>query len=146
MKRSIKIFAIICGILVLLLFIFPQNPIRWAYEKHLLLSDDVLSKLQIQDNCNYQEGQIFAGDSSAHGPSIGCLTKGYFSHDEQKIEVAKMSKILQENGWVLSAAYNDWDITYHKGGLEIRIQSYWIPEFKDQLGSNYQLIIEYYPL
>ena len=135
------ICKILASIVVLVLIIFPASPFRSWYGKHVLLGDPVLSQLQLQNYCKYEEPIVF-GDSP-HGPLFSCITPDRFNWNDQKTKIDSMRKMLESNSWILSTkeTFNDRNVIYYKGKLRIEIQPYeWEHGYA---GKEYKLLVEY---
>ncbi len=131
MKKILKILLLVFVAIFILLLAHPVSPLRSAYSKYILFNDSALSAFDL--TCKYQKPTIFI---FVKNPSLSCLSeKRFHSKEDQKNEIDRMKKVLEEKGWVASTHENfhSWDVTYYKNKLRINIQVYdWEPNRGDE--------------
>ena len=143
MKKIIKTILLILIVIILVFLLHPISFFWNLYSKHVLLSDGILSDLQVQNNCTYEKS---SAELSQNNYNFACLTTERFNKDAQKIEIDRMGKILENKGWQVSDLknLNPWNITYHKNKLVINIQPFeWEAQFSGYQGTDYKLLIDY---
>ena len=135
--KLLKWLGAIVFIIIIIYLSSATGPMRSAYSKKILLSDPIVP--QLSADCTYFKPSRFLETSNPH---LSCTTTQRFDETEQVVEIERLQRILESNGWKVTEKYHPRNITLRKDKFKFSVQPYyWEPGMgKDE---NPKLIIDY---
>jgi hypothetical protein len=117
--KLLKWFGVIILVIVSLYLLSETGPIRSAYSKKILLSDPIVP--QLNANCTYFKPSRFLSTTNPH---LSCITTQRFNEDQQVIEIERLQRILESNGWKVTEKYHPRAVTLRKDKFRFSVQPY----------------------